>query len=205
MSDLIIASETQEEIPGCATQDQVDLNHLYVRPMHLGDLPAVTALGQATQPAWWPLCAWWRWVEHPGISAHVAGVGPCLLGVVLVGDTRTEGFDVDYDARGEPVATVVQLLVAPAVQHRGLGRLLLTVADTWAREQACEILTGCCRATDITAQAFALDAGFQPYTQWHDYYPPQAYRGRWPDAEPPYVGGEAAVWWAKDLTGTLES
>lgn len=137
-----------------------------VRPYDERDHDAVMALADrltSGRPLWRDLDRWLAtargWVaesiasaDSPTHALHVAVVDDVVVGFVAL-STRTH-FTGDVDAY------VGELVVASGHERRGIGRTLLAVAESWAREHGFVSLTLDTGAVNTTARRVYASAGF---------------------------------------------
>ncbi|MEP7092242.1 MAG: GNAT family N-acetyltransferase [Nocardioidaceae bacterium] len=137
-----------------------------VRPYDERDHDAVLALADrltSGRPPWRNLDRWLAtargWVaesiaaaDSPMHALHVAVVDDVVVGFVAL-STRTH-FTGDVDAY------VGELVVAPGRERQGIGRALLAVAESWAREHGLVSLTLDTGAVNTVARRVYASAGF---------------------------------------------
>jgi [ribosomal protein S18]-alanine N-acetyltransferase len=144
------------------TLPETTLPEMSLREMSWQDIPALTALELELFPQdAWPAQTWW---------AELAG-RPRRSYIVIEQDGAIVGYaGVD---RGGEVADVMTIGVAPAVQGRGLGRVLMRWLIAEARSAAAEHLMLEVRADNVAAQRLYAEAGFALLTVRRRYYQPK--------------------------------
>ena len=129
-----------------------------IRPMHLGDLPAVMALEVQAYPHPWTA----------GIFADCLRAGYSAW-TLRDADDHLVAYALMSLAAGE--GHVLNICVAPRWQGRGHGQRLLAHLIHIARHAATEVLCLEVRASNLRAAALYVAAGFKPIGRRPGYYP----------------------------------
>jgi GNAT superfamily N-acetyltransferase len=144
-----------------------------------GDIPVelVRPDGPASVGEWFPPLravdrADWPadpgWFLHERIAlANQPGVVSCVLGLSRLGNTVAGCFQVRMPVRDNREYADIEIFVDPALQGRGVGRALLTVAERVAADRGRTVLAGTTEgpldSPDLERRdRFALEAGYEP-------------------------------------------
>jgi len=105
------------------------------------------------------------WLDGPDALAVVATCGGERLGVALVAARRAIGFG------RRPDAELLAIALLPAVRGRGVGRALLTRAETVARGWDAREMRLHTADSNLRAQRFFGAAGYEPRPSGTSAYP----------------------------------
>lgn len=130
--------------------------HPLLRPLNWGDLDRVMEIELAAYPFPWTR----------GIFGDCLRVGYDCWGLQIGG--RLSGYSIQSDAAGE--SHLLNLCIAPELQRRGLGQMLLENAIRIARSHGCESMYLEVRPSNPAGIALYRSEGFEVVGRRPDYY-----------------------------------
>jgi ribosomal-protein-alanine N-acetyltransferase len=133
---------------------------IVLRPFQAEDLEALHQIDQHCFP---PGIAYSRdelaaFITHPGACTWVAQAGAEIVGFLVA------------DRSPHRTGHVVTIDVVEAWRRRGVGTLLMKVAEQWARKQGLRLMYLETPEDNRTAQAFYRRLGYQYYRTVERYY-----------------------------------